>query len=214
MISVKQFTFNHFMENCYLLADEAKKQCAIVDPGMSTASEAQVLASYIEANKLEPVLLLLTHAHVDHLAGLRQVSKRYSLPVTLHEDGMQLLKEAQQYGTYMGFEGLLPMDDLKTSFVQDGDILKMCDNEIEVRHTPGHCVGSVCYVLHAEKIVLTGDALFCGSIGRTDLPGGNLDVLLEHLHKRILTLPDDYDILPGHGEASTIGIEKRSNPFL
>lgn len=202
------------MENCYLLADKTKGQCAIVDPGMNAPFEEQKLDDYIQKNDLKPTLILLTHAHIDHIAGLRRAVERYGLPATLHKDGAHLLKEAQLYGKYMGFEGLNPMDDLNMAFVQDGDILRLGDGEIEVRHTPGHCVGSVCYVLHAEKIVLTGDALFCGSIGRTDMPGGDLDVLLEHLHTRILTLPDEYSVLPGHGETSTIGVEKRSNPFL
>ena len=214
MISIKQFTVNHFMVNCYLLADEVSRQCAIVDPGMSADSERQAVDDYIRQHALRPALLLLTHAHVDHVAGLREAADRYGLPVSLHQDGVPLLAQAATHGPLMGFLHVASPEGLRMAFVEDGSKLSLGDGEIEVRHTPGHCVGSVCYVLHAEKAVLTGDTLFRGSIGRTDLPGGDLDTLMSHLYSRILTLPDDYEVLPGHGDGSTIGFEKRSNPFL
>lgn len=210
---IKQFTFNHFGVNCYVVYDEATKQCAIVDPGMEASYEDAQLFQFIEQKQFSPVLLLLTHAHIDHVCGLRQVSERYNLPVTMHCDGIKLLHQTEAYGSIMGFDtGRL--DDLKTVHADDGTMLRCGDVEIECRYVPGHCEGSLCYVISAEEAVITGDALFQGSIGRTDLPGGNYPLLIEKLKERILTLPDNYMVLPGHGELSTIGDEKRYNPFL
>ncbi len=212
MLKVKQFTVNHFMVNSFVLYDEATRECAIVDPGMTSERELQALASFIEKEQLQPLYVLLTHAHVDHVAGLKAVCERYNLPATLHAEGVQLLCQAAAYGAMMGFDGLAPLDDLPRNLVDDNATLPLGESTIEVRYVPGHAEGSLCYV--AGKMVLTGDALFRGSIGRTDLPGGDYDVLMEKIRTRLLTLPDDCEVLPGHGDLSTIGIERRSNPFL
>ncbi len=213
MILLKKFIFNHFGVNCYVLYDEESKQCAIVDPGMEASYEDAQLFQFVERLSLTPTLLLLTHAHVDHICGLRQVSEKYGLAVTMHNDGIKLLKQAEAYGSIMGFN-TSRLDDLNTIHADEGTILKLGDNEIECRYVPGHCEGSLCFVAHPEKMVITGDALFQGSIGRTDLPGGDYKTLIEKLKERILVLPDDYAVYPGHGELSTIGDERNYNPFL
>lgn len=210
-MQIKQFVFNHFQVNSFVLWDEATHECAIVDPGAEASYEDARLAQFLEENRLTPVLVLLTHAHIDHIAGLKQVCERYSLPVTLHEDGVKLLGQAEAYGSVMGFE-VENMDGLPTHLIKDDEVLPF--GRIECRHVPGHCPGSMAYVLHDEKIVITGDALFRGSIGRTDLPGGDYDLLMAKLHGRILPLPDEYEVLPGHGDLSTIGEEKMYNGFL
>ena len=210
---VKQFVFNHFQTNCYVLWDEATKACAIVDPCAEATYEDEQLAHFVEGNGLKVVKILLTHAHVDHIAGLREVCDRYRLPVTLHHDGVKLLKQAEAYGAMMGFD-VTAMDDLSCEFVEDNDVLKIGDGEVECRYVPGHCPGSMAYVLKEAQMVLTGDALFCGSIGRTDLPGGDYRLLIEKLHSRIMVLPDEYQVLSGHGDLSTIGEERRYNGFL
>lgn len=210
---IKQFTFNHFGVNCYVVYDNEALQCAIVDPGMEATYEDAQLFQFIERKKLTPTLLLLTHAHVDHIAGLRNTAEKYSLPVTMHTDGRTLLRQAEAYGSMMGF-GVTRMDDLKTIHADDGTMLRVGAIDIECRYVPGHCEGSLCFVIPSDDAVITGDALFQGSIGRTDLPGGNYPLLIEKLKDRLLTLPDNYLVLPGHGESSTIGDEKRYNPFL
>lgn len=210
---IKQFTFNHFGVNCYVVYDDEALQCAIVDPGMEATYEDAQLFQFIERKKLTPTLLLLTHAHVDHIAGLRNTAEKYSLPVTMHTDGRTLLRQAEAYGSMMGF-GVTRMDDLKTIHADDGTMLRVGAIDIECRYVPGHCEGSLCFVIPSDDAVITGDALFQGSIGRTDLPGGNYPLLIEKLKERLLTLPDNYLVLPGHGESSTIGDEKRYNPFL
>ena len=221
-MKVKQFTFNHFQVNTFVLWDEPSRQCAIVDPAAEASYEDERMNTFIEGNGLKPVRILLTHAHVDHIAGLRQACERYKLPVTLHADGVKLLRQAAAYGAVMGFD-VEEMGDLQCCIITDNEVLTIGEasqpestkaGQIECRYVPGHCPGSMAFVLHAEEMVLTGDALFRGSIGRTDLPGGDYNKLMNSLHSRIMTLPDDYQVLPGHGELSTIGEEHLYNGFL
>ena len=212
-MKVKQFTVNHFAMNCFVLWDEATKQCAIVDPGAETSYEEAQITQYIEENGLEPAMILLTHAHVDHIAGLKEMCERYKLPVTMHADGKVLLRQAEAYGAVMGFE-VERMDRLPVNEIRGGDVLMLGQEKIECREVPGHCPGSMAYVLPGAQMVLTGDALFRGSIGRTDLPGGNYQLLIDKIRTQLLTLPYDYEVLPGHGDISTIGEEHRYNGFL
>lgn len=210
---VKQFIFNHYEVNTYLVVDPATRRCGVVDPACQASYEDEQLRKYIADMGLTLAFVLLTHAHVDHIAGLRQVCEYYGLPVTMHVDGKKLLRQAEAYGSMMGF-AVDNMDDLELSPIEDGQVLQMGDTQIECRHVPGHCPGSMCFVLPECKSVITGDALFHFSIGRTDLPGGDYDLLISKLKERILTLPDDYAVLPGHGIASQIGKERKYNSFL
>ncbi len=210
---IKQFTFNHFEVNCYLIVDEGAKQCAIVDPACEASFEDAQLTQYIAQEQLQVTHILLTHAHVDHIAGLRQVCEHYKLPVTMHAEGRKLLKQAEAYGSIMGF-AVDNMGDLEVAEIADGEIIHVGSLDVECRYVPGHCPGSICFVVPADKAVITGDALFHFSIGRTDLPGGDYPTLIEKLKSRVLTLPDDYRVLPGHGIASQIGKEKKYNSFL
>lgn len=216
---IKQFTFNHFEVNTYVIVDDRvptageKRQCAIVDPACEASFEDAQLTQFIEQEQLQVTHVLLTHAHVDHIAGLRQVCEHYKLPVTMHRDGRKLLKQVEAYGSIMGF-AVDNMGDLDVVEINDNDVLKVGNTEVECRYVPGHCPGSMCFVLHASEMVITGDALFHFSIGRTDLPGGDYPTLIEKLKSRVLTLPDDYRVLPGHGIASQIGKERKYNSFL
>lgn len=210
---IKQFTFNHFEVNTYVVVDEQTKQCAIVDPACEASFEDAQLTQYIAQEQLQVTHILLTHAHVDHIAGLRQVCEHYKLPVTMHAEGRKLLKQAEAYGSVMGF-AVDNMGDLEVAEIADGEIIHVGSIDIECRYVPGHCPGSMCYVVPTDKAVITGDALFHFSIGRTDLPGGDYPTLIEKLKSRVLTLPDDYRVLPGHGIASQIGNEKKYNSFL
>ena len=210
---IKQFTFNHFEVNTYVIVDEGTKHCAIVDPACEASFEDAQLTQYIEQEGLTVTHILLTHAHVDHIAGLRQVCEHYLLPVTMHRDGRKLLRQAEAYGGIMGF-AVDNMGDLEVKEIEDDEVLHVGNIEVECRFVPGHCEGSMCFVIPSEKAVITGDALFHFSIGRTDLPGGDYPTLIEKLKERVLTLPDDYRVLPGHGIASQIGKEKKYNSFL
>lgn len=210
---IKQFQFNHFEVNCYIVVDTASRQCAIVDPAPEASFEDVQLTQYIEQQGLTVTHILLTHAHVDHIAGLRQCCEHYHLPISMHAEGRNLLRQAEAYGSIMGF-AVDNMGDLDVVELNDNDMLKVGGIEVECRYVPGHCPGSLCFVLPSEKAVITGDALFHYSIGRTDLPGGDYPTLIEKLKTRILTLPDDYRVLPGHGIESLIGKERKYNSFL
>ena len=210
---IKQFTFNHFEVNCYLIIDTATKQCAIVDPACEASFEDAQLTQYIEQEQLTVTQILLTHAHVDHIAGLRQCCEHWHLPVAMHTEGRKLLSQAEAYGSLMGF-AVDNMSDLEVQEINDNDILHIGNLEVECRYVPGHCPGSLCFVVKTDQAVITGDALFHFSIDRTDLPGGDYPTLIEKLKTRILTLPDGYRVLPGHGIASQIGKEKKYNSFL
>lgn len=212
-MKVKQFVFNHFQENCFVIYTEDTKQCAIVDPGANNGAEQQQLEQFIARLGLTPTLVLLTHAHIDHIAGLRHACTRYGLPATLHADGAKLLHQSEAYAEMLGF-ATGSLEDIPTRFIDDNEVLQLGNEQIECRFTPGHCEGSMSYVLHGEQIVITGDLLFRGSIGRTDLPGGNYDLLMDKLRSRVMTLPDEYEVLPGHGDISTIGEEHMYNGFL
>ncbi|MCR4659941.1 MAG: MBL fold metallo-hydrolase [Bacteroidales bacterium] len=210
---IKQFTFNHFEVNTYLIIDEGTKQCAIVDPACEASFEDAQLTQYIEAEQLQVTHILLTHAHVDHIAGLRQVCAAYGLPVTMHAEGHHLLRQASVYGSVMGFN-VPPLDDLEQRHIADGDVLAIGQTFVECRYTPGHCPGSMSFYVKDRNAVLTGDALFHFSIGRTDLPGGDYDLLIDSLKQKILSLDDAVAVLPGHGISSTVGKERRYNPYL
>ena len=209
---IKQFQFNHIQVNTYVIYDDTK-QCAIVDPGMETTAENDELINFLEKNELSPKYILLTHSHIDHVAGLEILCQKYNLPATLHNDALKILHQAEIYASVMNFE-IASLKNLPTQSIEDKEVIKVGDIEIEALAVPGHAAGSMAYCLHEEQVVFTGDALFCQSIGRTDLPTGNYDQLIENLKTKILTLPNDYLILPGHGPESTIGDEKKYNPFL
>mgnify|MGYP002525424452 CR=1 FL=1 len=213
MDMVKRFTFNHFGVNTYIIFDQDTKECAVVDPAAKESFEDAQLTQYFDEHQFTPTMILLTHAHIDHIAGLKQICQTYNLPVTMHPDGLKLIKQAQAYASMLGFD-IQSLDELAVQPIQDNDTLTVGNIAIECRYVPGHCPGSMCYVLHDEQIVLTGDALFCGSIGRTDLPGGDYPLLIEKIKTRLLTLPDNYLVLPGHGETTNIYDEKHHNGFL
>ncbi len=216
---IKRFTFNHYEVNCYVVFDDRvpttgeKRQCAIVDPACEASFEDSQLLQYLDEQRLTPTMVLLTHAHVDHIAGLRQVCEHFKLPVTMHRDGRKLLRQAEAYGAIMGF-AVDNMEDLDVVEIEDGEVLKVGCLDVECRYVPGHCPGSMCFVVAADRAVITGDALFHFSIGRTDLPGGDYATLIDKLKTRVMTLPDDYTVLPGHGIESQIGKERKYNSFL
>ncbi len=213
MLTLKQFTFNHFGVNSYLLYDEESAECAIIDPGMEALYEDAQLFQFIETHHLTPKYILLTHAHIDHVCGLQTVVDRFHLPVSMHDDGRKLLRQSEAYASMMGFD-VGRLDGIDSVHIDEGTLLPLGGGAVECRYVPGHCPGSIAFVIPELRVVITGDALFQGSIGRTDLPGGNYVTLIQSVKERLLTLPDDYRVLPGHGEASTILDEKTYNPFL
>ena len=211
MLTVQAFTFNPVQENTYVLYND-KKQCCIIDPGCYFASEEQKLREFIENTGLEPLYLLNTHCHLDHIFGNCFVHKTFGLPLYLH----RLEKPVLEYGPATGQLWQLPFDnyDDELHFLDEGEVIRIGEDDLQVLFTPGHSPGSISFYCKEEKFIISGDVLFQGSVGRTDLPGGDFNLLEESIKTRLFTLPADVIVYPGHGDSTTIGDEMKTNPFV
>jgi hydroxyacylglutathione hydrolase len=211
MLNVAFFTFNPFQENTYMIANE-KKQCWIVDPGMYDDQEVKAIKDYITRNQLQPQGIINTHAHIDHILGVQELIDTYNIPFGIHADDLPILQRAEATAAMFGFE--FKNAPKQTHFISEKDTLKLGDDNLKVFLVPGHSPGSIAFYYPAGKWVISGDVLFNGSIGRTDLPGGDYDTLINSIRTHLFPLPDDTQVLSGHGPATTIGDEKADNPFL
>jgi hydroxyacylglutathione hydrolase len=211
MINIERFAFNPFQVNTYILWDDTK-ECAIIDPGCYGRAECEEISGFITEKGLKPVRLLNTHCHIDHIAGMSFISREYGLKPEAHPDGIHFIRHAEKTGFIYGFEKLETIDPQLP--LKEGDIIRFGNSGLEVTETPGHADGSVCFISHTDKFVITGDVLFHQSIGRSDLPTGDYDLLIRNIRQKLLTLPPDYRVYPGHGPDTTIGYESYSNPFL
>lgn len=211
MLQIEVLTFNPVQENTYLIFNE-KSECIIIDPGCYYDNEKEALTVAIGERKLVPKLLLNTHCHLDHVFGNKYISEKYNLPLHLHKADEQMLKMAPASGLMFN----LPFDNYNGEliFLNEGDIIKLGDDQLEVIHAPGHSPGSICFYCKAQKFLIGGDVLFYNSIGRTDLPGGSHEQLLKSIKEKIFELPGDVTVYSGHGAKTTIGYEKSTNPFL
>jgi len=211
MLTVQPFTFNPVQENTYVVYNE-KGACCIIDPGCYFASEEQALKNFIDQNQLTPVLLLNTHCHLDHIFGNRFVAKTWNLILHLNK----LEKPVLEYGPTSGQSWQMPFDnyDGELKFIDEGDVIRIGEEELYVLFTPGHSPGHLSFYSKANKFVISGDVLFEGSVGRTDLPGGDFRILEESIRSKLYTLPADTIVYPGHGETTTIGDEMKTNPFV
>lgn len=211
MLHVKSFTFNPVAENTYVLYNE-HKQCCIIDPGCYFPEERDGLKTGIEKAGLEPVLLLNTHCHLDHVFGNKFVFDTWGLTLHIHELERPVLDFAPQSGQIWQ----LPFDHYNGPLVYlvPGENLKIGEDLLEILFTPGHSPGSVSFYHAAGGFVIGGDTLFNGSIGRTDLPGGDFDSLIQSIQTQLFTLPDETKVYSGHGPVTTVGLEKMNNPFV
>jgi len=210
MLTVKTFIFNPVQENTYILYNE-KKQCCIIDPGSYFEKERNELKAFIDKSELQPVLLLNTHCHLDHVFGNKFIHDTWGLELNIHEKEKPVLDFAPASGEMYQ----LPFENYKGEliFIKEHTIIKIGNDELEVRFTPGHSPGHVCFYDRADGFAISGDVLFNGSIGRTDIPYGDFDILITSIQTQLFTLPDDTKIYPGHGPMTTIGFEKMNNPF-
>ena len=205
---LKMLTVGPFQENCYIVGDERSGEGAIVDPG----DEAARIAMAVEETGLEIGSIIVTHAHVDHVGAVVGLVDEYSCPVLMHAEAEPMLKELPTQAMMMGMRfGRVPTVD---RYVEDDEVLEVGDLGLRSLYTPGHAPGHLAFYVENEGIVLSGDALFAGSIGRVDLPGGSMEVLMRSIEERLLTLPDETLVYSGHGPRTTIGNERTSNPFL
>ena len=211
MLTVKAFSFNPVEENTYILYNE-KKECCIIDPGFYFAEERQKFKKFIDDNYLQPVLLLNTHCHLDHVFGNKFVHDTWGLLLHIHQKEKQMLELAPASGEmwqlpFENYEGELIL-------IKENSTVKIGDDELEVLFAPGHSPGHVCFYDEKDGFAISGDVLFNGSIGRTDLPGGDFHTLINSIQTQLFTLPDETKIYCGHGSMTTIGFEKMNNPFV
>lgn len=213
-MKIKSFEFNLFGELTYVVWDESTGIAAVVDPGMTTKDEQDAFDDFVTENGLQLKYLLYTHLHIDHTFGHEYVREKYGLQAMANEADAPLGKYRAQQAEM--FRLRMPTPEAITIDIplRDQMLLEVGNQRLKVIAVPGHSQGSVAFYCQESKFVITGDALFRGSIGRTDLPGGAHEQLIESIRQRLLTLPDDTIIYPGHGPSTTIGAEKRSNPFL
>ena len=213
MCEIGIFTFNAFQENTYVLYDETK-ECVIIDPGCSNKEEENRLVNFIEEKGLKPVRLIMTHGHVDHMLGNAFVVNKYNLDIEIHEDEVPVLMMSPQVGRMYGFPVTPSPNPNPEKYIKAGDILTFGNTSLKALLTPGHSPASISFYCEAGNFVIGGDVLFRQSIGRTDLPGGNFNTLINSIKTKLLVLPDDTKVYPGHMQATTIGFEKEHNPFL
>ncbi|AKQ44390.1 metallo-beta-lactamase [Rufibacter radiotolerans] len=208
---IESFTFNPFSENTYVLYDDTK-ECVVIDPGCSNKTEQQELQDFIKTNELKVVRLLNTHCHIDHVLGNKFVADTYGVPLEIHEDDLPVLRSVPTYSVAYGFPQY--QEILPEKFLKEGEDVAFGNTRLQVLLTPGHAPGHVVFYHAESQNVVGGDVLFQRSIGRTDLPGGDYDTLIQSIKTKLFILPDEVTVHPGHGPSTTIGEEKASNPFL
>jgi glyoxylase-like metal-dependent hydrolase (beta-lactamase superfamily II) len=211
MINIKSFVFGPFQENTYVLWDETM-EAIIIDPGNSTSSEHQALKSFIASERLNLKRLILTHAHIDHISGNRFVYDTWKLLPEVHKEDLPYIERHKNVAMMYG----LPCEEspLPEKFLKEGERVSFGNSKLDMIFTPGHSPGSISFYCREQKFVIAGDVLFYGSIGRTDLPGGDHETLIASIKQKLLPLGDDVKVYSGHGPETTIGFEKDNNPFL
>lgn len=209
MINIEHFTVNVFQERAVLLWDK-DGFCAFVDPGFSNDAELARVKDFVSGKGLKPTCIMLTHAHFDHVYGVAALAETYNIPVYLHPEEKYTLETTNQF-LCKSFG--LPMPQEFEAIWTAGP-LKVGSLEFEVLETPGHSAGGVCFLERNEKILISGDTLFAGAIGRTDHPGGDYDLLMKSIFEKLMCLDGDITVIPGHGPDTSIADERMTNPFL
>ena len=205
---VRMVTVGPFQENCYVIGDENTGTGALIDPG----DEAARIAIAVEGTNLEISQIIVTHAHIDHVGAIAQLADEYACPVLMHEEAEAMLQTVPQQAMMMGMRfGKVPEVDRN---ITDFEVVEVGPLKLHALYTPGHAPGHLSFLVENESLVFSGDALFAGSVGRTDLPGGNMELLMRSIEERLLPLPDETRVLSGHGPETTIGRERMTNPFL
>jgi len=213
MINIRPFIFNLFSENTYVVWDPVSREAAIIDPGMSNHSEEKLLDNFIREEKLAVKAILLTHIHIDHTFGVEHIKEVYNAPILANKAdeflGQRRLDQARMFHLPMNLSPLV-ID----RFIDEGEVMRIGAEKVLALHAPGHSPGSLLYYIPSAGLLLTGDVLFQGSIGRTDLPGGDYGQLIGSINKKITGLPPSTIVYPGHGPKTTIADELRTNPYF
>ncbi len=211
MIKIEKFVVNPLQENTFILSDETG-ECIIIDPGFYYDDEYTEIREYISANNLKPLKITNTHCHFDHIMGVEFTRNEFNIPFYAHRDDIFWVERVVQQGQMFGFEleAVSPVD----GFFKENEPIKFGNSVLEVVHLPGHSPGHVVFYNKENSFLIAGDVLFYGSIGRTDLPGGDYKTLISGIKNKLFNLPDNTRVYCGHGPETTIGFEKRTNPFL
>lgn len=211
MLQVHKLAFNPFQENTYIISNNTA-QCWIVDPGMSTNAEQQDMLAYIGSKQLQPVAIINTHAHIDHILGVDFIAQHFNIPFFIHEKELPILQNAANTAKMFGFqyEGV----QTQVQYLSEQKNYQLGTEYIDILLVPGHSPGSIAFYSEKDNWVISGDALFAGGIGRTDLLMGDYDTLIQSIKNELLTLPDDTIVYSGHGGTTTISSERKNNPFL
>ncbi|MDE6792894.1 MAG: MBL fold metallo-hydrolase [Muribaculaceae bacterium] len=212
-MKVAIFQFKLFGINTYVVYDPSTRECAVIDPGMMDSDEQQAMDNFIVKNNLKITSVINTHLHLDHAVGNYYIKNRYGVPVNASLKDKPLGERMKQQALMFGINNDF-RDVAIDHYLTNGDIIKIGTGELRVIEVPGHSQGSIALYDSKDNFVIVGDALFKGSIGRTDLPGGDFNQLTDSIRKQLFTLPDNTIVYPGHGEPTTIGVEKKTNPFL
>ena len=210
MIQIQTFSFNPFSENTYLVYDETGEG-VVIDPGCYEKVEKDTLAQFIESKKIKIKYLLNTHCHIDHVLGNDFVKEKYNVPLLINKNDEPVLMSVKAYASSYGFN--LYREALPDGYLAEGDTVSFGNIIFDVLFLPGHAPGHIGFYHKDSNSLLSGDVLFEQSIGRTDLPGGDFNTLIKSIHQKIFTLPDEVIVYPGHGDTTTVGEEKISNPF-
>ncbi|RYG22017.1 MAG: MBL fold metallo-hydrolase [Chitinophagaceae bacterium] len=211
MIHIKKFTFNPYQENTYVLYDESGA-CVIIDPGMYTGAEQNQLVAFIKDQNLVPKRLLNTHCHIDHVLGNKFVFDNWSLKPEFHQGELYILQAVVSYAPQMGMHYELSPEP--ETFLPETGTISFGNSTLRLVFAPGHSPAHLCFYAEDENFLIGGDVLFYRSIGRTDLPGGNHQQLIDSIKQTVFQLPNECEVFPGHGPSTTIGFEKMNNPFL
>ena len=211
MLKIKHFTFNPIQENTYVIYDQ-KGACAIIDPGCYFENERRDLLDFISTENLVPKCLLNTHCHLDHIFGNKFIAETFGLQLQLHRLEKQVLDRGPDSGERWG----MPFENYtgELIYLEENSELEICGEKFTILFTPGHSPGSISFYNGASKMLIAGDVLFREGIGRSDLPGGDYDTLINSINSQLFILPEDTIVYPGHGPTTLIGYEKKNNPFL
>lgn len=212
-MNVTRFTFSLFGINTYVVSDPATRECAIIDPGMLAPEENEAMTRFIDREGLTVTQLINTHMHIDHVAGNSFVTDRYGVRVSGHLSDAPLAMRVEQQAQQFGLPPVVHSFKIDIPLAE-GDTIQIGEGTLRVLHVPGHSPGSIVLYSEADGFLIAGDVLFRGSIGRTDLPGGDFDTLISGITEKLMTLPADTVVYPGHGEPTTIARERTANPFL
>ncbi len=212
MLNVACFTFNPFQENTYLVYDETRAG-VLFDPGCWQQSEKDELLAFIRDRQIRLERLINTHCHIDHILGNQFIAEKFGLQLEIHRGELPVLEAAPGVAAMFGmpYTEISPMPG---RFIEDGDQIMFGHSQLQAKLVPGHSPASLCFFSQQDRLLIAGDVLFQGSIGRTDLPGGDYDTLIRSIRERVFPLGDDVVVYPGHGPETTVGVERKTNPFL